>query len=456
MSEQAIFASDLHGNKYAYDRLFSMAAQEGIRTVILGGDLTPKWPILSFSGQSLIPLTPKHFRPDENGHTYVRFLEEIELLVKKKHEAEKHFVGLGGFIVHTGKSMSWKNLFSEQKILCRILEGPSERTASIGKVRFIISDEEWRYFEHALNRVKMNPGIDKETILKAFRAKTLSLEHEKRLGLVRTALWQTAKELLQCEPAEVQRCLAGLQELYTNTPEVRVSTDSVKSFALSAAQLHPLKTWADKARELHRAIQPQKNFIKYYLASRIKKFKEDVPGGRVLLILGNDDVVECRESIERLEHKGLITSISERTVELGNGLKIAGYPFVHMGEGLFYRGWDKPEEEIEGELSKLETGSDPEKTIFVVHTPPAQTHLDQSFNDNHYGSLGMRRWLGKSRKHLVLSGHIHEAPFLNGGVWRETVDGTLCMQPGAWHDQGLCAIIFDLENPGQAHWIHNE
>jgi Icc-related predicted phosphoesterase len=454
MSEQAIFATDLHGNKYAYERLFSTATKEGIRTVILGGDLTPKWPILSFSGQSLIPLAPQYFKPDENGSTYVRFLEEIEPHVQKKTEAEKHFVGLGGFVVHTGIPIQWKSLLNEQRILARILEEPYKISSS-RQTRLVISDDEWRHFERALSRYTMNPAINKELLLKAFRVNTLPTEQEKRLHHVRSLLRNTTKALLKKETPEIQRCFAGLKEWFTKSPEVEISTGGIKAHALTAAQFHPFAQWAEKSRDMYRAVRPQMNFLRYFLSSRIKKFKEDVPGGRVYLILGNDDTVECAETVDKLEKKGLITSISERTVKLRDGLKISGYPFVHLGEGSFYRGWDKSEEEIESDLSKLEDGSDPETTIFVVHTPPAQTNLDHSFNGNHYGSQGMRRWLEKSRKHLVLSGHIHEAPFLNGGLWQETVNGTICMQPGAWHDQGLCAIIFNLKDPSQARWIHN-
>ena len=101
MKHPAIFASDLHGNRFAYEHLFSFAKEAGIKTVILGGDLTPKWPILIFGRRgAIVPLLPAAFRPDENQHTYTAFLDEIARANAGSREvAERYYINLGGYVV---------------------------------------------------------------------------------------------------------------------------------------------------------------------------------------------------------------------------------------------------------------------------------------------------------------------------------------------------------------------
>lgn len=452
---KAIFASDLHGNRYAYNRLIATAREEGIETVILGGDLTPKWPILSFGSRAIVPLDPRFFRPDENGYTYDRALERLEPLVKKRTTAEKHFVSLGGYVHHVGTSVEWRVLREEQRALRRMIE--EFRVAHARNAHaFQLSKEEWAIVLKRLRSLPTSflpPSKNLTRILTGLRMETLPEED-------RVAVIKALRGIRACREEQCAGLSPTAKQLFALVPDSE--TDDYGSdymlagqLCLAAAQQHLLHTQIEKARSFDLAARPQRTFLEISLRSFVKTYRSAVPQGRVYLILGNDDLVTCEPVVRRMHDQGIITLIHSTAVQLGNGFSIAGYPYVRSSHGQFYAGWEKEEEHISADLAALEAkAGDPEKTIFVVHTPAHGTALDQSFGGQHYGSAAVRDWLTKSRKHLLLSGHIHEAPFVNGGVWREEVSGTLCMQPGAWHNEGLCAIVFDLENPSDARWIH--
>lgn len=463
MSERAIFASDLHGNRYAYEQLFTTAAREGIRTVILGGDLTPKWPILRFFGadKALVPLDPRIFRPDKNDCTYDEFLQQTEERVgRKKTAAERHYTALGGYTIHTGVRLSWKQLRAEQAVLRRVLEEYERGSGAVqprnSSKQLVLTHDEWVVLETLIrNSQIVSDTIDLEAILRVFRYNTLSEAHRQLAAKVFTDLHLYARKTVQSQPAEVRDYLQLKYPLAN--PAENTDGNEIISICRAVAGSHLLAQSLIKAREFDRAIEPQKTFLNQYLRRRVQRFKEEMPGSRVFLILGNDDMEECRSVTERMHDQGLIILISQRVVELNRGLQIAGYPYVRKSDGNFYDAWEKPEAEIARDLEELEReAGDPSRTIFVVHTPPSETQLDMTWGRRHFGSEGVRQWLKQSRKHLVLSGHVHEAPFINEGTWREEVEGTLCMQPGAWHDEGLCAIVFNLEDPTQAYWIHDQ
>lgn len=459
MSKRAIFAADLHGNRYAYDRLFRLAEEEGIETIILGGDLTPKWPIISWYNRTLIPLVPKIFRPDQNGVTYTDFLGAILPLVgKNRSQAERHFVSLGGFVVHTGEYLKQEELLAEQAVLRRLIDEYGRGSSGTGKSFCMkLSAKEWSLVEKLIRSAELkNESLNLDDLLLAVRYETLGVQE---ITEATTALDDIKAKIVEiaahCAP-EVKQYLEMVYRASLSSTR-RASTGAMESLARNTANQEPLAAWIRKARIASRATVPQKRFLEVYLRKRLREFQKKMPGATVYAILGNDDVRECEPVFAKLEKSGLLSIISERVMELPCGLKIAGYPYVRESKELFYDGWGKSEDEIESDLTALEkSAGDPSRTIFVVHTPPFMTKLDQSFGDAHFGSAGVKNWLASGQKHLVLSGHIHEAPFMNGGVWREEVSGTLCMQPGGWHDEGLCAVIFDLENPTNARWINSQ
>jgi Icc-related predicted phosphoesterase len=466
MSEQAIFASDLHGNRFAYEKLFRIAKEQNIRTVILGGDLTPKWPIIDFARKCVIPVYPKYYRLDPDG-TYCGFLRDIRPYVERKTtEAEKYFVALGGYFRYTGISRTFESLLHEQEVLAKCLSWLRDDKATVD---VSLSVEDFAFLKSLLSEissaVRSRSKVDLNTLILEYRYATLSANDKQlvndRLSTVQDTLEKFLKDMKETTAAGVYDVV--LQKISTacsalgQTPERNVSRmrQQLEAFT-SRTILHRLIQDQDWSH----VIKAQCRFLQYYFRKQLKAFLRECPGAKVYIILGNDDMVDCQKVVEELEKEGLVSLLFREGTScmqsLSGGLEIVGYPYVRESEGMFYPGWEKKEEEIENDLTFLEKMvHDPSRTIYVIHTPPRTKFLDASFDSSHFGSQGVLKWLLNTKgKHLVLSGHIHESPFVNGGIWREEVLGTLCMQPGAWHDEGLCAVVFSLENPKEAEWIH--
>ncbi len=442
----AIFAADLHGNRFAFEKLFALAIERGIDHVILGGDLTPKWPIIHFN-KTLVPCLPKNFRFDDNGETLVDYLEEIEPAIKnRKTEAERYFVKLGGYQVHAGVSKDWQRLLDEQKILRKLTSGGSA-TASNPP---ILSAKEWNLIE-AL--IKENYPVNSPEIkdnLRTGRYLTMTDEQKQEAFML---LHEIAK-LIKKTGSECAQWLQyhGMEPEKFTLPQTGLH--KFLSYCFAAAKNHPLNLQIRETSAPGNITEnAQMRFLKNWLAKQIKSYKTQRPGARVYLILGNDDMAVCAPVARQMHQEGLIVLLHDSRHELADGIQIAGYPYVRNSGGQFYDAWEKPESEIYRDLIELDRSVNPQNTVYVIHTPPAFCALDASFENRHFGSQGMRQWLEAGPKHIVLSGHIHEAPFINGGVWKETVNGTLCMQPGGWHDENLCAVIFDITHPEQSEWI---
>ncbi len=94
-------------------------------------------------------------------------------------------------------------------------------------------------------------------------------------------------------------------------------------------------------------------------------------------------------------------------------------------------------------LGSLPRPKNPQRTIYVIHQPPAGTGLGIIGNGADVGSQAVTRFLEDSGALLSLHGHIHESPF-SGGSWRARLGGTTCVQPGQLSGNGCVSALIDL------------
>ena len=215
---------------------------------------------------------------------------------------------------------------------------------------------------------------------------------------------------------------------------------------------YPLKSGGD-------LITMQRKFVTEYLA-------EKVASRPCYWIPGNDD---WEAVISGMEGKG--TPIHGRVAPFLDGYSIAGYacvPVTPFGMKDFDRidveGWAPPVEPrrclfsgpagvetvplravqgrgtIEADLQKLASLSDPERTIYVVHSPPFATTLDRLLGGiTPIGSRALRTFIDRRQPPLTLHGHVHESP----GV--ERLGRTVSVNPGDSVTR-LRAIRVDLKD----------
>lgn len=92
--------------------------------------------------------------------------------------------------------------------------------------------------------------------------------------------------------------------------------------------------------------------------------------------------------------------------------------------------WDGPatRDDVGAQL-RAEAHDRPPCWIWVYHPPPSGSPTAQG-RQREWGDTDLRAWIDELRPDLVLSGHVHEAPFVDGGSWFEHADSTWTFNAG--------------------------
>ena len=254
------------------------------------------------------------------------------------------------------------------------------------------------------------------------------------------------------------------------------------------------------AIKLASAIPVQRDFIETGLRPLLELFRARHPEISVYLLAGNDDWAAAISALDGLEADGLAYPLHERVYRLNanastqtmvvgdasssprikpggavaHNLWLAGYacvpltpfsikdyerrddgPLPPFSFGMAYASWSgeiKPikapaidaQPSIADGLAALAARSDPMRTIYVCHTPPADTPLDQMPREKHVGSRAVRAFVERYAPPLTLHGHIHEAPQMSGR-YAAQIGATWCVNPG--HDpRRFQAVALDTDD----------
>ena len=226
-------------------------------------------------------------------------------------------------------------------------------------------------------------------------------------------------------------------------------------------------------------IPHQRAFIERFLLPFFENVTRGTAVRQVFLIPGNWDL--AYPHLFRNPVEGLI-DLSQKRYRLENGYEIVGYPYVpptpfrpkdfekmddrdspwppqknpsyvrsaDQSDGLIpidpYR-YLRERETIEEDLDRLPKPDDPGRTIYLMHSPPFQTRLDQIEEGKYTGSRSIRRFIERTQPLLTLHGHIHESPKISGS-YMDRIGKTLSLNPGQFTDQAmkLHAVSFAIEN----------
>ena len=232
--------------------------------------------------------------------------------------------------------------------------------------------------------------------------------------------------------------------------------------------------------ERYSYIQTQRNFLEKDLPEIFSPIENKIP---IYAILGNDD---CKTNLTFFERTP-INQIHGNRMKLSNDFDIVGYSNVPVTP-FGIKDWEKYDltrikeefwEEYEKRIREnynlkgfksnqwgfnqynlekydldtiqfdLERGhfvKDPEKTIYVMHSPPNNTNLDVLLNKNHVGSFAIREFIEDHKPYLTLHGHIHETVDITG-KYKEKIGKTISMAAGNnTHSNSLPILLLDLYN----------
>jgi len=166
---------------------------------------------------------------------------------------------------------------------------------------------------------------------------------------------------------------------------------------------------------------------------------------RLVVCSGNHDL-EARNAvgekfakwISKVRHFGVLTD--------GDSLAVNGTLFT------ICPWWDGPQtrEEVGAQLARdVEKLKD--RWIWVYHAPPDESPTSWG-GQQHFGDANLVRWIEQYKPDLVLTGHIHQSPFRQGGSWVDQVGSTWVFNPGRQIGPCPTHIVFDT-NERMALWF---
>jgi Icc-related predicted phosphoesterase len=114
--------------------------------------------------------------------------------------------------------------------------------------------------------------------------------------------------------------------------------------------------------------------------------------------------------------------------------------------------WDGPRtrEAVEQQLAAAAVGA-PERWVWLYHAPPAGTVLCRD-GRREFPDHDLAAWIEQYQPWLVICGHIHQAPWVDGGSWHDRIGRTLVCNAGKQVGKVPPHITFDFE-AGTADWF---
>lgn len=214
----------------------------------------------------------------------------------------------------------------------------------------------------------------------------------------------------------------------------------------------------------------QRVFLEGFMVEFARRLREGSPDTELFLLMGNDDWAANLDCLERGDGT-LWRLLHGRAAEV-DGVRVAGLSWVPITP-FAIKDWERWEDgdaespgrlegwvsqaagvaphrfdpsrrapTIAGALRDLATLSTPTETIYVLHSPPRDTHCDMIGARSHVGSRAIRSFVEKHQPPLVLGGHIHESPRVSGS-YRDRIGRTVVVNPGQFGTPRLCGVWFD-------------
>lgn len=114
--------------------------------------------------------------------------------------------------------------------------------------------------------------------------------------------------------------------------------------------------------------------------------------------------------------------------------------------------WDGPQRQAAiGEQLARDAKTRPEHWIWVYHAPPTNSPTSWTGSKS-FGDASLFAWIEQYQPDLVLSGHVHQSPFVPGGSWADQIGKTWIFNAG--HQVGPIPshVVVDTDEP-RAYWL---
>lgn len=107
--------------------------------------------------------------------------------------------------------------------------------------------------------------------------------------------------------------------------------------------------------------------------------------------------------------------------------------------------WDGPRACARvGEQLERDSRRAKEQWIWVYHAPPDASPTSWG-GRQHFGDAQLVRWIERYAPDLVMTGHIHQSPFKEGGSWVDRIGPTWVFNPGRQIGPCPTHVVLDLD-----------
>jgi|SRR5215468_6687319 len=106
--------------------------------------------------------------------------------------------------------------------------------------------------------------------------------------------------------------------------------------------------------------------------------------------------------------------------------------------------WDGPATQVEvGEQLARDAQRRGRRWVWVYHAPPDESPVSWA-GHNYIGDSALREWIRVYAPDIVFTGHIHQAPFRQGGSWVDRIGSTWVFNAGRQIGPSPTHVIVDL------------
>jgi Icc-related predicted phosphoesterase len=93
----------------------------------------------------------------------------------------------------------------------------------------------------------------------------------------------------------------------------------------------------------------------------------------------------------------------------------------------------------------------PMRWIWVHHAPPAQSPTSWG-GSRYYGDVELKEWIERYQPDFVLSGHVHQSPFVRDGSWVDRIGRTWVFNAGQHPGTPPAHVVIDTDEE-EAMWF---
>jgi Icc-related predicted phosphoesterase len=114
--------------------------------------------------------------------------------------------------------------------------------------------------------------------------------------------------------------------------------------------------------------------------------------------------------------------------------------------------WDGPlvKEQIDLQLREAAAGR-LDRWIWIHHAPPASSPVSWG-GKRYFGDVELAQWIQRYQPSMVISGHVHQSPFIPDGSWFDRLGATWVFNTGMQPGRPPAYIVLDIGS-GAAFWV---